>query len=166
MSDQLVGIVLAIGHDERLVGWAVEDSLCHLQQSWRCLGNGWAGSGKREAQGLTGVGIEAEESLAHLQGFAFGAVPALAHLSFAVTANAMRVEGEQLPCEMAIGSADTSQSDLEVLSVGDCVGGEKAVNSRATDDKGQAIGQLEASLAQRTELSSRMMTQGCFVNKL
>lgn len=90
----------------------------------------------------------------------------MAHLSFAVAANAMRVESQELADEVAVGFSHLPQSDLKLLSLGDGASVEEVMDSGVTDDKGQSIRQLKASLAQRAQVAQVAIAQGRFVNEL
>ena len=47
------------------------------------------------------------------------------------------------------GSAQFTQSDLELLGLGDGMAGQQLVNRHIGGDEGQAIGQFEAFLGER-----------------
>ncbi len=82
------------------------------------------------------VGVEHEEGWGDLGG-AFGLVVAVAaHVPLAEAAHAMRIDGQQPGLEIARGSADLAQGDLEALTVDHGSSPEKLVHGHVGGEEG------------------------------
>ena len=84
--------------------------------------------GGEQAHGLGGVGIEGKEGLGHFHGAVRGGAATATQLAFGGTRYAVRVDGQALRAEVAGGAAELSQSDLQLLGIGDGVGVEQVMD--------------------------------------
>lgn len=95
-----------------------------------------------------GVGIQCEEGLRHLGGPVEFVVAMTAHLTFAIAAHAMRVDGQEFALVVTRGAAQLPQGDLQSLGVDHAMGAEQLMHGLVGGDKGQPVGQLKAFLRQ------------------
>ena len=101
-----------------------------------------------EAHRLVRIGIEDKEGLGDFGGFGFIVLSMPAHLSLAVTAHAMGIDGQEVAAEMPGSASQLSQRDLQVLSLIDRVSSQELMNGHIGDYKRQSIEQFKAFLAQ------------------
>jgi len=113
-----------------------------------------------------GVRVQTEKGLSDLDRFfvGFGGVPR--RLAPAVAVQAVRVDGQQVPLEMAPGTAQETEADLQLLGLLDGVVIEQVMEGRVAGQKGETIDQLEASLAQAARLAQTRDAQGGFMHQL
>jgi hypothetical protein len=171
MLDQFGAEMLAVRQDQdgaRGLGIGSEDGRDQIQQFGRGLADGAGGGGGGQAQGLVRVHIQGEEGLGHLVGglllMMLGAVST--HLALAPGAHAVWVQGDALAAEMPAGTAEQPQGRLQGASVGHAVGIQELVDGGVAGDKRQAVGDLEAALAQAAAIAHPGDAQGRLVDQL
>jgi len=164
--EDVFGEVLRVSEDEALLRTGLEDILSHLED----IGGGLrhrSGSGSDgKADGLMGIGIQTEEGLDDLNGFGLLMVSEATGLTLGETLDAMRIDGKDLSLEVATGSAESAEGNLEFLSILNGVGREQVVNGPISGHKGKPIGQFKALLAQSSGLSKIADTKGRLIDKL
>jgi len=123
LIEQLEGEVFTVGQDQGGTIVGGQNALGQRQQLQGGLSGRATGGAGEQADRLAGVGIEGKEGLG-----AFACPPFLlvigtvaAHLSLAVTGNAVGIDGQKVPAEMAPGPADQTQGDLKFLGLGNGV---------------------------------------------
>ena len=89
-----------------------------------------------------------------------------ARLAFGEAFDAMRIDGEKAPREMAAGAADLAESKLQALRIGDAMNGEQFVDGDIGGNKGQAIGEFETFLTQGAVAADAVDAEGRFVNQM
>lgn len=168
LIEQLEGEVFAVGQDQGGAIVGGQDALGQGQQFQGGLGGGATGGPGEQADRLAGVGIQGEEGLGAFAGPAFFFVigTMATHLSLAVAGNAVGIDRQEAPGEMAPGPAHQAQGDLKFLGLGDGVGVEQIVNGAVGGDVGQAVGQFEAFLAEGATLPDAGDAEGGLVDQL
>ena len=142
-----------VGQHEDFAGLRSE-YLGHQSQQFdrgraRRLGRG----GDGETERLMGVGIEGEKCRGHFEWLGLLLVAVAAHLPFAVTVGAVRVDRQQFSRVIARGPANSPQGDLQPLGFRDDVLGQQAVHRHVAGHEGQPVGQLESALTENPLLT-------------
>jgi len=78
----------------------------------------------------------------------------------------MRVDGQETAEQVTACAADSAQGDLKTLGLSNCVAIEQLVDGLIGGDKGQAVGQFEALLAERAVAADAGGAQCRLVNQL
>ena len=142
-------VVFVIGHDQRRgIGRRVQDAGGEVKQARGDLGHGHGRGGEQKADGLMGFGVEAEEGGGDLVGAEGGVVAVTRHLPLAGTGQAVRIDGEQAARKVAAGTTQATQGELQFLRLLHGMGLEQIVQAGIGDDKGQAVEEFEALLAE------------------
>lgn len=165
--DEFGAVMFAVGHYEgRLIGCRVEDALAQCEQIGSGLGHRGGRGSERKTNRLGTFRIQTEEALGHLFGSLAGVEAIPARLAFGEAFDAMRIDGEKARREMAAGAADLAEGNLQALRIGDAMSGEHLVDGGIGGNKGQAVGQFEAFLAQGTVAADAVDAEGRFVNQM
>ena len=121
VGDQFAREVLGVGDDERLPGGGLQDAFGQVDQFGRRGDYAASRGGGSEADGLMRVGVESPEGLTHLGGFGSGVFNPFPHVTFAITAPAMGIDGDQSCPKVPRGATNSTQGDLESDTFGDRV---------------------------------------------
>ena len=143
-----------------------EDLFGHLQQFRSGLGHRAGRGSKGKSDRLLRVGVEDKEGLQLLGGRGVTILLVADHLAFAVTWDAMGIDGQHLGGEMTQGRPQLSEHDLNGLGFGHAVGIEQIMNGPITGHEGQSVGDFKALLAEGAFLALAGQAQGRFMNQL
>lgn len=89
-----------------------------------------------------------------------------AHLALGMAANAMGIDRQDFAREVTAGSAQFSQSALQLLGLGNGVGLEQIVNGDIGGQKGQSISHLKSLLSEGTLLTAAASAQSGLMDQL
>src|SRR5436309_16104334 len=119
-----------------------------------------------KTDGLVSIDVQTEEGRSGFER-ACGFIAAIAtHQALAITAEAMRINGQQFCSEMAAGPPQPSQSLLQGFGLSHRMGLEQIMDGWVGGDKGKAMEQFKSFLAQAARLAHTGDTQGGLVNQL
>lgn len=167
IRENLRGHMFVVGHDKRLFArLGIQDRPGHLQELGRGLGDGFRGAGDREGHRLIRLGVKTKKGLQRLNCCLSFFVTMATHLTFAVTAQVMRINRQEPAFEMAAGPSQTSKRYLQLLCSLDRLGLEQAVYRLVGGDERQAARHFKASLTQGVFLAHPRDAQGRFMNQL
>jgi len=113
-----------------------------------------------------GFGVEAEEGRRDLVGADSGVVPVAWHLPLARTGQAVRIDGEQAPLEVAAGTTEATERELKFFRLLNGMGQEQIVNALIGNNKGEAVEEFESLLAESSCGSQMDNSESRFVNQL
>ena len=140
--------------------------LGHLEQLLGGIAQVASAAGVDQAEGLAGFGIQQEESLSLFGSRLAGAGTPLDHVAFGVAEQPVRIQGQHLAGEVATGPAQLAQTDLELLGLLDGVGFQQVMQGSIGGQPRQAVGQLKASVPQRTIGAEGRPAQRRFVDQM
>lgn len=130
------------------MGVRLEDRAGSSKEFRRCLGNGPRSCRGREAPGLVRIGIEAKEGLSDLGGLGLMIRSMPAHLTFAVAAHAMGIDGQACAAERPRSASEQSQRDWQRVRFSDGVSPQELLNRPIAHDTRQSIEPCKTFLAQ------------------
>ena len=119
-----------------------------------------------QAKRLAARGIQEEKGLSLFGGRLVGCGAALDHLPFGVANLAVRIQGEYLGREVATGTSELAEANLELERLLDRVGIKQVVDGAITRKKGQTIGQFKALVAKGAVIAKGRPAQGRFVDQV
>lgn len=167
--EEFTGAMFLVGEDKwpgLLFGLGVQNLGGHGQNLLSGVGGGRGRRGEGEAEGLMGPAIHQEEGLRHLASPFLGAEAVAAHLTLAVTDQAMGIEGQQGGVEMLRGPAQLAQGNLQLLGLLHGVMIEEFVDGRVGGYEGQTVGEFESFLGEGAAAAHRTEAQGRFVDEM
>jgi hypothetical protein len=147
--EQLDGEVLDITNNQRFMTFrAGQDLLSQLKQLLTGRNEVPSATGMGQANGLAGLGIEKKKGLGVFAGWLIGVGASLNHVTFGVTKETVRIQGQDLAGKVAAGPAQLAQGHLELLGLLEGVGFQQVVDSAIGWKPGQAVDQFKSPMAQ------------------
>jgi hypothetical protein len=125
-----------------------EESTSSIQEFRRGVGNGPRSCRGREAHGLVRLGVEDTEGVSDRSGLGIIIRAMPAHLTRAVAAHAMGIDGQECAAEMPRSASEQSQRDVQRVRCSDGVSPQELMNRPIAHDKRQSIEQCTAFVAQ------------------
>ncbi len=113
-----------------------------------------------------GVGIDGEEGLGHFGRFRVIIIALARHLPLAGAADAMGIDGQESSGKMTGGAAEVTEGPLHALGIVHRVFGEQLMDGAITGQKGQAVEQFKAALAQGALAADAGQTQRRLMHQL